>query len=1279
MSIGFRYGYKLVYSLFISLTSAFLLTSFGCGGTSSGSMGTLGKTVLTIAASPATADLSVGAAKQFNATATYSDGSTQDVTASAAWTDTSPAVAKITASGMVTALAAGSTTVTATLDGVSGSADLTVSAAPKTLTTIAVTPATATIAVGATQHFTATAKYSDGSTANITTSATWSSSSPAIAKIAPSGLASALAAGSSTITAALSGVTGSATVTVPVPIVAKTLTSVAVSPATPSIAIGATQQFVATATYSDSTTANVTTSASWTSSNPAIAKITSPGLASALAAGSATITATIDGVSGGASLTVPPPAVTKTLTSVAVTPATVTFAIGAAQQFIATATYSDSTTANVTTSATWTSSNPTIAKITPGGVASALATGSATITATLSGVSGSASLTVPPPATTLTSITVSPATASIVAKATQHFIATAFYSDHTTADVTATATWTSSNPAVATVDAAGLATGVAAGAATVTATLTGVEGGAELTVTPSLTAVSVTPTPVSLNVGATQQFTATATYSDGSTHNVTTTAQWSVVNTAVATINPSGVATAVASGSTAVTASFGGMTGTATLNVRALTSISISPATATFLAGSTQQFTATATYSDGTTADVTSTATWSVASTAIATVSPSGLATGVASGSTSVTAALGTTTGTATLTITALPTIAITPSPTSIVVGATQQFTATAAYSDGTTADVTATATWSVANTAVATIDASGLATAVASGTTTVTASSNGSKGTASLAVTLPAPQGVNVTTWHFDNNRSGLNPNETSLTTANVAPATFGKLFSYLVDGYAYAEPLFMSNVTINGATHNVLYVATESDTVYAFDADKRHGAPLWQISLLNSGETPLTGASVLPNQGVTSTPVIDPATNTIYVVSAQKSASNGPSYRLNALDIVTGSPKLSAVTIQASVPGTNSTAVGGNVSLPGGCVQRAALLLANGNLYLGFGSCHSGWLLAYDTKTLNQVGVFNSSPNLDGEGTYGGAGGVWMGSGGPIADANGNIYVSTGNGPYDGSTAWGDSILKFSPTLQLLDHFTPADFQFMNCNDSDLAAGGLLMIPGSGQIVGGGKMGKLYLVNTANLGGEQANDAGAAQTIFVETGLISSYTSGACTDNIPAPNTPHTAMVNSYEIFGTPAYFNGSIYLGVTPTSPTAPAVVRRFAYSSSGGGSLAAQEFTSPDIQLNTRGTTPFISANGTSNGILWMIDEGQPVQTPDPGGPTSATLRAYDTQNLAHEIYASSMNSTDVPGYGIKFSSPIVANGKVYISTGHDPYSKSNPNPNPQGEIDVYGLK
>ncbi len=520
--------------------------------------------------------------------------------------------------------------------------------------------------------------------------------------------------------------------------------------------------------------------------------------------------------------------------------------------------------------------------------------------------------------------------------------------------------------------------------------------------------------------------------------------------------------------------------------------------------------------------------------------------------------------------------------------------------------------------------------------------------------------------TWHVDNGRSGLNNKETALSPGNVSAKSFGKLFSYLVDGYAYAEPLLMSNVTINGAVHNVVYVATERDSVYAFDADSYGGGtPLWQVSLLKSGETPLTGAQIVPNQGITSTPVIDPAAKTIYVVSAQRSSASGSTYRLNALDITTGAQKFGGpVTLHASVPGTNSTAVNGVVSLPGSCVQRAALLLANGNVYLGFGNCHSGWLLSYDAKTLAQNGVFNASPNLDGEGTYGGAGGVWMGSGGPIADGAGNIYVSTGNGPWDGKTAYGDSILKFSPTLTLEDYFTPNDYAYLNCHDGDLASGGLLMIPGSSNLVGGGKGGKLYLVNTANLGHEQANDAGAVQTIFFESDLSAPY-SGSCTD---ASGT-HTTQSSSYEIFGTAAYYNGAIYLGVSPTTPTAPAGIREFFYS----GNLSYGAETKPSILENTRGTTPFVSSDGNANGILWMIDTGQPLQ--QSSTPTSSTLRAYDANDLGTELYNSSDNSADVPGFGIKFSSPVVANGKVYISTGHDPVTVTNP----QGELDVYGLR
>ncbi|MGA8110300.1 MAG: hypothetical protein WB974_12735 [Acidobacteriaceae bacterium] len=528
-------------------------------------------------------------------------------------------------------------------------------------------------------------------------------------------------------------------------------------------------------------------------------------------------------------------------------------------------------------------------------------------------------------------------------------------------------------------------------------------------------------------------------------------------------------------------------------------------------------------------------------------------------------------------------------------------------------------------------------------------------------------PGTASVTTWHYDANRSGNNPDETSLTPSNVNSQSFGKLFSYLVDGYVYGEPLLVSNLTINGAKHNVVYAATENDSVYAFDADNYgSGAPLWKTSLLKSGETPVTGGVIQPVEGVTSTPVIDPSTNTLYVVSVQQAGSNPPFFRLSALDITTGAEKFGGpITIQASVPGSNEDSVNGVVPLTTACIQRSALLLANGNVYMGFGGCHSGWLLAYSASSLAQVGVWNASPNLNGEGTYASAGGVWMGSGGPVADSSGNIYITTGNGPWDGQTAYGDSILKFTPTLKLEDYFTPEDNAFMNCSDADLAAGGLLLIPGTGQLVAGGKTGKLYLVNSANMGHEQANDAGATQTLWFESDLEPPY-SKSCTD---ASGT-HTTDVNSYEIFGTAAYYNNYVYLGITPTTSDVTAGVRQFEYA----GNLTPGAYTEPSVQQNTRGTTPFISSDGDQNGIVWMIDTGQPLQN-GVATPTAATLRAYDADEFPNQLYNSSQNSGDTPGYGIKFTSPIVANGKVYISTGHDLSTETNP----EGEIDVYGLK
>jgi hypothetical protein len=707
--------------------------------------------------------------------------------------------------------------------------------------------------------------------------------------------------------------------------------------------------------------------------------------------------------------------------------------------------------------------------------------------------------------------------------------------------------------------------------------------------------------------------------------------------------------------------------------------------------GLTQQFTATATYSDSSTANVTTAATWATASPSVATITSGGLATGVAAGTTNLTASIGGISATAVLTVTAkaVTSIAVTPGAASFTIGATEQFTATATYSDGSTGNVTTTAAWAAANTAVATIDSSGLATGVAAGSTSVTATLSGVSGTASVSVTQASGAGVNIPMFHVDANRSGLNPNETTLTTSNVSSATFGKLFSVLVDGYVYGTPLIMSNLTVNGATHNVLYVATENDSVFAFDSDT--GAQLWMASLLNqdslTGEAPI-GGPIDPYEGVTGTPVIDTSTNTLYVVSVQKGPSPAAAYfRLSALNITTGAIANSAP-INAQVPATNSDSSGGYQTLETNCIQRAALQVAYGNVYIGFGGCHSGWLLAYDESTLAQVGVFNMSPNNNGEGAYASAGGVWMGGGGPVADGNGNIFVTTGNGPYDpttlpandntpGAGAWSDSVLRFNSTLNLEDSFTPQDYAFMDCNDADLASGGLMMIPGTSpaQLVAGGKMGKLYFLNSTALGGENTGDTGALQTLEWgaaapgQSPLVSSYT-GTCQVNGTGPT--YSATINSFEIFGTSAYFNGSIYLGITPTASGIPSGIRQFTYT---GGTWVPGTDTTQFTQQDTRGTTPFISANGTSNGILWMVDQGLPLQNAL-GAPTNATLRAYDAGDLSMgELYDSNQNGTaDVPGYGIKFSSPVVANGKVYISTGRDLTTATNP----RGEIDVYGL-
>lgn len=986
------------------------------------------------------------------------------------------------------------------------------------------------------------------------------------------------------------------------------------------------------------------------------------------------------GCGGGSSFakTAPP----KTLSALAVSPATTTLAVGASEQFNATATYSDSSTAIVTSAVSWTSSAPGVATIDSSGMVRGVAAGSTTVTGSMNGVTGSATVTVTANAKTVSSIAITPANPNVSAGATEQMTATATYNDGSTANVTSTATWKSGNLAVATVNTAGLVTAVAAGNATITASLNGVTGSTTVAVSvpvKTLSSLAITPANPKITAGGTQQLTATATYNDGSTANVTATATWRSGNSAAATVNAAGVVTAVAAGNATISATLSGITASTTVTVTAavktLSSIAITPVNPTVTAGNTQQLTATATYSDSSTANVTATATWTSANSAVATVNPAGTVTAVAAGSTAVTASLNGVSGSTTVTVPApktLSSIAVTSSNSSVAMGSTQQLTATATYSDGSTANVTTTAVWTASNGDVASVNATGLLSGVAAGSTTITATLNNISGSLPFVVTIAPGTGVNITTAHVDVLRTGLNPGEQSLSPGNVSAKTFGKLFSYLVDGYVYGQPLIVSNLTVNGGTHNVVYVATEHDSVYAFDADNYgNGTPLWQVSLLKSGETPvMDDPAMLPYDGVTSTPVIDLSSNTIYVVSKQSSSTAGHSFRLHALDITTGAEKFGGpVTVQASVPGTNSESVNGITYLSTACIQRAALLLENGTIYMGFGSCPHGWFLAYNAKTLAQTAVFNSSPNLNGMGPYASAGGVWMGGGGPAADSAGNVYITTGNGPWDGKTAWGDSILKFNSQLQIQDYFTPVGYQYMNCEDADLAAGGLLLIPGSTpQALAGGKTGKMYMVNTSNLGKNQPNDAGATQTIYFDQNLSAPYTN-SCTD--PSTGTIYYLDVNSYEIFGTAAYFNGSVYLGVSPTASGVPAGVRQFNYS---GGMLTPGPETSPSVQQASHGTTPFVSANGTSNGIVWMIDHGNPIRmTVDTA--SSAILRAYDANNLPNELYDSSMNSGDAPGYGIKFSAPIVANGKAYVATGHDLRTATNP----KGEIDVYGLK
>jgi 6-phosphogluconolactonase (cycloisomerase 2 family)/urocanate hydratase len=722
---------------------------------------------VTVASAGIGAGLAAGLNEQFVATGIYSDGTKHDLTSQVTWTSATAKVGSITSGGLASGLAAGSTVLTAALGNVSATQTLNVT--PATLVSIGVTPTNTSAPVGLRTQFTATGVYSDGTTKDLTSQMIWSSANTQVAPVSNAagytGLATALGTGTTTVSATVNGVTGSSVFTV----TAATLLSIDLSPANPSIANGTTQNLTATGIYSDGSRANLTSTVAWTSSNGGVASISnapgSNGQAIAATPGTTTITAATGTVSASTGLTVTP----ATLVSIAVTPANPSIANGTSEPFVATGTFSDHTTQNLTTAVTWSSGAGTVASISnaagSNGLATAAGTGSTTITAALGAVSGSTPLTVT--AATLKSITVTPAAATIPDGTSEQYVATGIYSDNSTQNLTSSVVWTSSTPAAASISNAagssGLATGAGVGSTMIEAQLGSVTGSTSLAVTnATLVSIAVTPAGPTIAKGTTEQFVATGTYSDHSTQNLTTTVAWTSGTPAVATISNAagsdGLASSATQGATTITATAGSVTGSTTLNVTAATlvSMAVTPTNPSIAAGTAQQFTAVGTYSDNSTQDLTASATWSSSTTSVASISNASGSQGMASstdqGSTTIAASLGGISGSSTLTVTTakLVSIAVTPVDPNIAVATTNQFTATGTYSDGSTHDLTSSVTWSSGTPAVASISnaagSNGRASAATQGSTAISATLGGIVGSTTLTVNQATLVSIAVT-----------------------------------------------------------------------------------------------------------------------------------------------------------------------------------------------------------------------------------------------------------------------------------------------------------------------------------------------------------------------------------------------------------------------------------------------------------------------------------------------------------------------------------------------------
>jgi hypothetical protein len=530
-------------------------------------------------------------------------------------------------------------------------------------------------------------------------------------------------------------------------------------------------------------------------------------------------------------------------------------------------------------------------------------------------------------------------------------------------------------------------------------------------------------------------------------------------------------------------------------------------------------------------------------------------------------------------------------------------------------------------------------------------------------AVAVPASGQTPVLTQHNDNARTGQNTSETILNTSNVNVNQFGKLFAMASDGQVYAQPLYVPGVTINGEVHNVIILATENDSVYAYDADSS-GAPLWKASMVDAahgagtGEMALNSATTTfctdtqPKVGITSTPVIDPTLKTVYV---EAKSTDGTNYfhRLHALDLLTGNEKTPGpVVIAATVSGTGDGSLNGQLAFNNlNQLNRPGLLLMNGTIYIAyashcdFGSYH-GWLFAYDAATFAQKSVYVTTPN-------GGLGGFWMSGAGVAADALGNIFIASGNGTFDTTNVpageTGDTILKLGTAnqgLTLLDYFTPYNQLLLENTDSDLGSGGVLLLPDQPGpfphiLVEAGKEGNLYVINRDQMTTNNSHYCPAP----------------SCTsDPEIIEETGRNGVGIGVGMFNLGAYWNNTLYFwGVQDVLKSIPIT----------NGLPDFKHITVSTPELRFPGAGLSVSSNGTTPGsaIVWAID-GTQWGAPGPG-PGPAVLYAYDATNILTMLYSSAQNATrDSAGNAVKFVVPTVAKGKVYVGTST--------------EVDVYGL-